>query len=72
MEQTTGLSVQRGGGCEKTVIMDNTLGLDPIRFDYLIDAAVMKWVKAHPEEMKQYIDKDCICSLFGTSKVIYL
>jgi len=73
MDQSTKLSVQKGGGCEKTGNkIDNIPGLDPIKLDYLIDTAIMEWVEAHPEEMNRYSDTDCIWRLFRTSKVIYL
>lgn len=72
MNQSTKLSVQKGGGCEKTDKIDSTPGLDPIKLDYLIDAAIMEWVEAHPQEINRYNDEDSIWKLFKTSKVIYL
>ncbi|NJD03005.1 MAG: hypothetical protein FIA99_10525 [Ruminiclostridium sp.] len=72
MNQSTKLSVQKGGGFAKTCIIDSISGLNPIKLDYLIDAAIMEWVEAHPEEMDRYCDKDYIWELFSASKVIYL
>ncbi len=71
MDQSTKLSVQKGGGCEREDKINDTIGLDPI-LDFLIDAAIVEWVEAHPGEISRYGDADCICKFFGNSKVIYL
>lgn len=72
MNQLNRLSVQKGGGCEKTGKFNSIPGLDPRKLDYLIDAAILEWIEAHPEEMSKYSDNGGICKLFSSSKVIYL
>lgn len=73
MNQSTKVSVQKGGGSEKAGKEDKVLGLDSRkRLDFLIDTAMLKWVESHPEQMNRYSDEDFIRELFRSSKVIYL
>ncbi len=72
MDQSTKLSIQKGEGYEETERDVGIPGMDPVKLDDLIDAAIVAWVEAHPEEMRKCNDSKHIWKLFGPSKVIYL
>lgn len=70
MSQSTRMSEQREGGRgNRNGCMD---GIDAANLDFLIDAAIIRWMNEHPDDLELSWDNDSIRSLFGRSKVVYL